>query len=187
MTHVLNHHQVVITTVAIILFLLNLCDAIYIHIYTLNFNFATIFLLFVSFADPAMFRQLCPSGVVAQKRKFGESSGSTPASKVTKTTPTAETIEQPPLAIPRFAPASLPPTASSVTTGRSNVIDSLIASQDWGKGVMDFVAQLGSTHKIFGTLPRQSLEMVLRNGVADIMRVNNLPHGAYTFTLFTPL
>ena len=85
--------------------------------------------------------------------------------------------------IARFLPSSIPSSASLVTTQPGSLSEPLRMVVEYGKELPDQTFHLTSTTEMFGTLPRQSVEVVLCNSFADVMKVSSLPKFIF-FTSF---
>ncbi|XP_062075668.1 uncharacterized protein LOC133779770 [Humulus lupulus] len=117
-------------------------------------------------ADSDMFRDC-----VASKRKTGDGSGSMPPQKIQKVVPPSQG-RQPggPTTLPPLTPSSLPPSASLTPTHQGSSSELLRAVSDLGKGLLEDIGRDASTLQSLDSYPRLSVEVVLKRGLAQLMK-----------------
>ncbi|XP_062089243.1 uncharacterized protein LOC133795799 [Humulus lupulus] len=119
-------------------------------------------------SDPEMFRHY--NVHPALKRKSGEGSGSTPPSKVSRTVPPSQRRQPEGLiALPQLTPSSLPPSASLTPTRSASSSEVLRIASGLGKELLEETTHDTSMLQSFESLPRLSVEVVLRRGLAQLM------------------
>ncbi|XP_062116627.1 uncharacterized protein LOC133830622 [Humulus lupulus] len=108
----------------------------------------------------------------APKMKSGEGSGSTPPSKVPRTTPPNKG-RQPneSTAISQLTPSSLPPSTSLTPTRLTGSSEVLRTAGDLGKELLHETIHDTSMIQSFESFPRLSIEVVLRRGLAQLMNL----------------
>ncbi|XP_062103141.1 uncharacterized protein LOC133814162 [Humulus lupulus] len=119
-------------------------------------------------ADPEMFRHF--NAPPAPKRKSGEGSGSTPPSKVPRTTPPSQG-RQPneSTKIPQLTPSSLPPSTSLTPTRLTGSSEVLRTAGGLGKELLNETIHDTSMLQSFESFPRLSVEVILRRELAQLM------------------
>ncbi|XP_062086331.1 uncharacterized protein LOC133792441 [Humulus lupulus] len=123
--------------------------------------------------DSEMFRQFNTS--LAPKRKSGEGSGSTPPSKVPRTTPPSQGRQpKESITIPQLTPSLLPPSASLTPTRLTGLSEALRTTGNIGKELLNQTLRDASTIQSFESLPRLSVEVVLQRGLAQLMNVTKV-------------
>ncbi|XP_062075234.1 uncharacterized protein LOC133779268 [Humulus lupulus] len=108
---------------------------------------------------------------VASKRKTGDGSGSTPPQKIQKVVPPSQG-RQPggPTTLPPLTPSSLPPSASLTPTHQGSSSELFRAVSDLGKGLLEDIGRDASTLQSLDSYPRLSVEVVLKRGLAQLMK-----------------
>ena len=110
---------------------------------------------------------------VASKRKTGDGSSTMPPQKVQKVAPPSQGRQnEGPITLPPLAPSSLPPSASLTATHQGSTNELFHAVSNLGKGLLEDAGHDASTLQSLDSYPRLSVDVVLKRGLAQLMKVS---------------
>ena len=113
---------------------------------------------------------------VASKRKTGDGSGSMPPQKIQKVAPPSQGRKtEGPTTLPPLTPSSLPPSASLTPTHQPSSSELFRAVRALGKGPLEDIGRDASTLQSLDSYPRLSVEVVLKRGLTQLMKVSIFP------------